>query len=525
MPLPDGGTPWPPPEHRDAYDRYRVHAAWYSGDPDNLADVYRGINWLGDSTDRNRLLNRPSQYRGGIIGRLSRWFWGAPVPAGERRTKLHVPVAADIARASATQLFSEPPTFGFAEGPKSKIAVRFDTIATGSKLHASLLSAAEVDAGLGDVYLRIVWDTDLRDYPWLDVVHADAAIPEWRWGVLRAVTFHRVLQADDRTVVRWLERHEPGSLEHAVYKGTAENLGQPDSLEAYEATRGLDAQFATGTNRLTAVHIPNVLPNRQDRGSCLGRSDYAGVEGNMDALDETYTSWMRDVRLGKARILAPDSMLRALGPGQGAVFEDRELYQGLNALVNPDKPGGGIEQVQFAIRWQEHRETMAEHLQIILRSAGYSLQTFGGKGDIAVTATEVNAREGLTAETRGMKQLHWKAGLAEISETLLAVDATLFSSGVTPESPDVTFGDSVQEDPKVLAETADLLHRAEAASTDTLVRMVHPDWDDDKVTAEVARIRNETSTAVPNPDEFGPGQPNGQDPDTPESDTGGQPNG
>ena len=64
-------------------------------------------------------------------------------------------------------------------------------------------------------------------------------------------------------------------------------------------------EIETGIKRLTAVYVPNMLPNRLYRGSFLGRSDFSGVEGLMDALDECYTSWIRDLRLGRGRIIVP----------------------------------------------------------------------------------------------------------------------------------------------------------------------------------------------------------------------------
>ena len=64
--------------------------------------------------------------------------------------------------------------------------------------------------------------------------------------------------------------------------------------------------ISTGSPGLAVVYVPNQRPSswRNDPlGQHLGRSDLAGVESLMDALDEAYSSWMRDIRLGKARLL------------------------------------------------------------------------------------------------------------------------------------------------------------------------------------------------------------------------------
>ena len=42
----------------------------------------------------------------------------------------------------------------------------------------------------------------------------------------------------------------------------------------------------------------------------MGRSDYDNLRDLMDALDESYSSWMRDIRLAKARLIVPAQFLR-----------------------------------------------------------------------------------------------------------------------------------------------------------------------------------------------------------------------
>jgi hypothetical protein len=41
------------------------------------------------------------------------------------------------------------------------------------------------------------------------------------------------------------------------------------------------------------------------------------------------------------------------------------------------------------------------------------------------------------------------------------------------------------------------MRTAEAASTDTLVRMLHPDWDEEQIAAEVALIKEESGRNAP----------------------------
>jgi len=101
-------------------------------------------------------------------------------------------------------------------------------------------------------------------------------------------------------------------------------------------------------------------------------------------------------------------------------------------------------------------------------------------------------------------------GIADIVETLLMLEASgMFPGvpGVEVERPDVVFQDSVQDDLKTLAETANLLQQAEAASTEAKVALLHPDWDEDEQAEEVARIQKETGRLVEDPLTLGADRP------------------
>jgi hypothetical protein len=54
-------------------------------------------------------------------------------------------------------------------------------------------------------------------------------------------------------------------------------------------------------------------------------------------------------------------------------------------------------------------------------------------------------------------------------------------------------------DPEALGRTLDMLVRAQSASLDTRIRMLHPEWDADQVSAEKERLRDELGLNVPDP--------------------------
>jgi A118 family predicted phage portal protein len=498
MPLPTNGTPWP--EHDRHSQAMAEWSAWYSGDPDQLSTFY--------NTTTPGVSTRPAQYRGGVVGKVARWWWGTPTPDGEQRTKLHVPLAADIAGTSADLLFSEPVQLtGDSEGLQEFL----DDLQDGG-LDSTLHEAGEVQAALGGVYLRTVWDDEVSELPWLDPVHPDGAQPEWRHGRLWAVNLWTTLaELRSGVVHRQCERHERGAIIYRLYEGTGTNLGRAVPLQDHPATAELaklvdeDGIQETGTSRLTVAYVPNMLPNRLDRHNPQGRSDFQGVTPLFDALDEAYSSWWRDIRVGKARLHVPAQYLDDNGPGEAAsVNLDRELYVPMQGVLAKSGDGMLIDAQQFAIRVTEHAETCKAWTERAIESAGYSTQSLSSGSGGAVTAAEVHAHERRSYMTRGKKVRYWTAALQDALETLVEVANANLGAGIRPGDLGVTFQDGVQESTSSLAQTVQALRNAESASTRTRVQMLHPEWDAEKVDAEVAAILGETGGApLPDPEDAG----------------------
>lgn len=528
MPLPtDPQTVWPPKDTDRAADSYRKWAAWWAGDVAALAVAYSTAVGYADT-----VVDGVS--RTALAAARPRMFHGAPAAKGTLQpAKLHIPLASDIAMTSADLLFGEPPALVAAgDDAQRKSPVSAKGTPTQDRLdfymanglQSALLEGGEIASAFGGVYIRAGWDSEVADHPLFDAIPPDAAAPEFRSGRLVAVTFHRVLpDLGDGKTWRHLERHEKGRILHGLFaSGDDRTLGVRRPLQDHPDTAGFAALVGrgdaveTGATGLTAEYVPNMRPNRRLRGSQLGRSDFDGIEHVMDALDETWSSWLRDLRLGKGRILVPEVYLESAGRGQGALFDlEQEVFQQLNALPGGGANGGlALTSVQFNIRVDEHQRTSQALLEQAVRGAGYSAQSFGLQGDGGLaTATEVQARKDRSMMTRGKKINYWRPPLARIARTALEIDVKQYRpAGVTAVLPDVDWPDGVATDPNTQAQTLQLLKGAEAASTRTRVEMLHPDWDDKRVSEEVKAIESENAPPAP-PDIDPPGTttaPNGR---------------
>lgn len=514
--MPTAGSEFPPRELQLPFSDIGRWGAWWSGNPELLAQAYGA--YTGNTTVQSWAEQGHGwAQRGGLAGAWSRFFWGQRNPTGQQLTKLHMPVAAEIAQVSADLLFGQPPQILLADTDSKAPGFadtqdRIDEL-MGETAHTVLHEAAEACAALGGTFLRVGWDLDVDpDCPLLTSVDADAAIPVYRYGRLVEVTFVREFSETNGTVLRHLEHHERGIVWHAAYLGDTRNLGRPVPLTEHPDTANLisDAMVSddtragsgipTGIDRLAVVGIPNArsigwrhLPAARD----MGRADIAGVEQDLDALDDVWSSWMRDVRHGRSRIHVPQHMLETRGPGKGAIADvDREVYVGLES-----PPDGALQltTTQFAIRYQEHAATAAALMERITAGAGYSPQTFGLDDTNALTATESWNRQTRTQNTRNAKIRRWRPALVELTRIMLDIDRAHFGGKANPDLvPEVHFPETVSESQLTKAQTANLLRTAKAASTETLVKMMHGDWDDEQVQDEVARI-NDEEPAAPDP--------------------------
>lgn len=493
--LPTANTAWPPAPHDQVFQACQERQVWWEGDPDALAAFYgRDGGYSSPSGVRQRV-------RGAIDG-----FWGRPRPATNAPKRLHVPVAADIGRIAASTLFSEPVSFSDPSGDE-KVQDTLDAILNTDETYSGMLVGAESASMLSGVYGRIVWDKSVRDHTWIDWVDADHAIPTFKWGKLTAVTFWTELDgSDDTTVWRHVEHYsvdgKAGRIDHALYKGKRDNIGDVRPLNDHPDTEALipmldqNSGYTLPTEGgLLAEYMPNWRPNPQWRNEPelkhLGRADLTrDVLQLLDACDESWSSLIRDLELGRGRMFVSEALLTSRGAGKGSGFDlDQAIFSPVGTAMKDDAMTSIIHAQQFEIRVDEHLRIFDGLLRRAISRAGYSPITFGLQDEVAATATEVNAKERDTNSTRSAKTKLW--GLSRLATAQLHAEAAIFGGPLPSEPVQVDWPKTHQESPKATAETVALLMQAEAASTETKIRIVHPDWDDKQVMEEVDKIIND----------------------------------
>ena len=299
------------------------------------------------------------------------------------KVKQHVPIAGDIASTSANLLFGEEPRFSIYDESKGETEdgsiARLNAIIVGNSLNQKLHEAAESASAWGDVFLKCRYDRENADMPSIQIVRGPDALPEYRLGHLQCIHFFTPFKAEAKTGKIWrvYERYEPGRILTGVFYGDSSSLGseRPEALPML----GIEPDVIPPVDMMLAAHIANMRPSRLWQTDDKGRSDFEGLRDLMDSLDEIYTSWMRDIRLAKSRLIVPAEYLRRRNSdmfGEGSyTYEFDEDVETLVALDIMNDANMKITPSQFNIRSTEHAATYESTLRTIISMAGYSPQT------------------------------------------------------------------------------------------------------------------------------------------------------
>ena len=491
--LPKENEKWIPEDHGRIYEQYQEHAAWYSGDTTQLANFY--------STKRFTPLGN---------GR----FWGENIGTNDHRSVVHVPLAGDIATFSSDLMFAESPEITIPEAYQDEAVgrdrakqadARLQEIIQRGGVMTRLLEAGETSAAMGGVFLKPTWDREITDVPILSVAQPDNAIPFFEHGFLTGILFHKILFRENSKVYRLLELHTPGWIENAVYIGDDFTLGRRVSIDYLSETQSLEPMIETQIPTVLARYVPNKRPHKRFRGTSLGMADIQGAESMLDSLDLTMTSWMRDIVLGRARLHVPEDMLKNNGRGAVAFDGGQEIY--IEMDIDPSMLGDGkspLTATQFAIRTDEHQKTATELISKILHMAGYAPQSFGLNLDGNISTESHEIRERKTMITKQKKEQLYRGPIAETLELMLLID-NIHLGNTTPTEfrPNVSFSDTLGHTISAVSKTVQMLQMAQSASIQTRVEMLHPEWSQEEIDAEVVRIKEENGLSVEDPVNIG----------------------
>ena len=471
----------------NVYRDYQVYDAWYSGDRLRISNLYQ-----------SRLYTPTKEGA----------FW-AKRSKEHRQVMAHVPVAKDIAATSASFLFSEHPIITIPDSATNANALetenRLHEIISKGLYYPKFLEAAEIASAMGGVFLKVDWDLGLTNYPILNLVQPDNAIPVFQYGVLQSVKFVQAIGSEPNSdVVYWLiEEHYSGLIISKLYKGTSTTLGKEISLQSLPETASISKEVITGLEGLATVYIPNNLPNPKYRGLPLGASDLEQIDSLMDSLDEEYTSLLRDIRLAKGRLVVPEVFVEYDRENKESVFDiDQEIFTTINAATSSEDTSKQLTVTQFAIRSEEHIQAMDFTLRNIFTTVGYSPQSFGmDVSGAAESGKALRIRERKSIKTTAKKAEYFAPALKQILKVVLEIDALHIGSGIDVFDVNVQIQDSIKNEVEDIANSIALLDRARALSTEAKIDMLHNDFTPEEKLEEINRIKAEQGMFMPSVDD------------------------
>lgn len=492
---------WPPVEYRPALDAVKHDKAWLTG---NLPQI------KAQTTHREpQPLSHRAQYNGGLVGWGARATLGRPAPRhGSAHVDRHLPVAAELTETVGDLLFSNAVGVTVEDWPQ-ELEESLRVMVDSDEFTADMVEAGQKCSALGWEFGRIVWNSAVSPHPWIEWVDADRAFADHQWGRLASVTFVDEYERD-KHVYRLTQTHRVGEIEYQLWCGSDKDLGVTVPYTELEETAYLadevedGTRVFTGLDVLTAVMVPNRAKNPawSDREQLrfYGKSDIQYAGGLWEDIDKGYTDLWYEVDSARARLLVSEDYLDTLAPGQGSVFDwFRDVYM-IGQSASPDNPST-LERVQFNMRVDEYMRVVEQATVRAVGAVGLSAITVGmdTSANGNMTATEIRAKSSKTMNTWRARSRYWRAGLQQIIHAWACMDALMNGWAQPASLPKIAMAEPVQDTDLDRARAVKELRDSDSSSVYTRVKKLHPEWGEEEVEAEVARIRQDAGFDLPDP--------------------------
>ncbi len=399
-----------------------------------------------------------------------------------------VPWPRELCRFSSALLFASEPRVTTAEDQE-----RVESLLRISDFEAFAIRGGVMAACEGRMGIRVLRDPIIASRPILTLVPEDRILWDIRhdtFVVGGLVVIERVEQSHDRDApirYRLLEEHSPGVVRRVLFKGWDHELGKRVPLTSYPEFASLAPEESTGLSAATLVPWENI-PGAE--------SDLLGLGPIFDELNEAESLLLDRGRKSTPRLFVDRSLL----DDTGRALIDGMIITGGSRMRAPlgAKATDEILLTDPKLQTKEHIEWLDHLTQLIVTCAGYSPLTWGIQGK---TASVTRAVSGYAMKLAQLRTLLNRAGKAHMAARALGQAIAVASAwdiqahDVAEFVPSLALGDGLPNDALDGAQEVLYLHQAEAASTETLVRTVHPTWNDVEIQAEVDKIMDEA--AVP----------------------------
>lgn len=342
--------------------------------------------------------------------------------------KIHYPLPAAISRSMAHILFGEPIKFRVDTGNKEKnkkLNDRLESIYKENNLNELLQKGAMMESYSGSLGAPIVIDSDFTDHPIIQWYPAEQIDLNTKYGRIYEVIFNDEKEYDNR---RYTFRTICGfgyiTYELLDEKGNQVPLATiPDLADIKDvAILGPDKK---PLKILLGVFKPNKTGSTQSIDSLYGASDYEGIYGISDALDEIISAWSDTYRNSRIiTFMSEDAMAR--DPKTGVLKIPNKFGINTLTLYDGDATNTEVKVIRDipAVTVQHFKEGFEQYIKAALQKVELSPITMGILDSISrLSSSESLAeREKVTLKTRQVKIKLWQEYLAKLSRLLLIFD-------------------------------------------------------------------------------------------------------
>lgn len=400
--------------------------------------------------------------------------------------------------------------------------IREEVLTLYSKLEMEqkLQDGATIESWGGEVFYKLSVDNTLSDYPILEVADVTRGRVYKDRGIIREIrfpTYHKVKDTNYRLdEVYSTTENGDACIYYKLYKlNVMKNEEEEVPLYTIPQTSHIDPEIKVfeGIKGLLAFAKPN-KKSLMFADSDYGASDYEGAIDSFDAMDEAYSTIFKELRTNRTVRYIPKDMIPKSPDGR---FILNDNFTDAYVQVESDIDQNSKSEITFSIipdKTESHKAKFLTALTTALNKAGLSPYAIGitGLESVNASAESQQERNKVTLETRKSKMEVWKPFIEEMLIKILQlndwmvrnkiVDQAYKDNNIKWENIDiqVSFGDYIVEtEGSVIANVANQI-AAGVISTETALKALHPDWNDQQILEEVNRIRYERGMALDTPE-------------------------
>ena len=215
-----------------------------------------------------------------------------------------------------------------------------------------------------------------------------------------------------------------------------------NNLTAVDLPEGLVEEYSTGSSvPWFQIITPNIV-NNVDLDCPMGVSVYANAIDQLEGVDLVYDSYLNEFRLGKKRIIVPNTMARMLIEDSGTItplFDDNdtEFYSlGIEGEENQK-----IQEINMEIRADAHEKAISRTLSLLSDKCGLGEDRYKFENSGVKTATEVVSEKSELYQNLRKHELILEGALTNLVKAIAAMLEYREEIQVT-----VNFDDSIIED-------------------------------------------------------------------------------